>query len=387
MKNSEPTHDRLQKKLDKRQSEHRYRTLVDIDSAESSRLIDIDGQSYLNFSSNDYLNLSNHRTLKERSIQYTQKFGASSSSSRLITGTRKIHKTLEERLAEIYQKERSLLFSTGFQANSTILPAITEKGDVIIADQLCHNSILTGCLASKAGFYRFRHNDLDHLETFLKRKSDDTDQNIWVVTESLFSMDGDRAPLQEIIELIQAYGAKLYVDDAHAFGVYGENGFGYGEDFSEIDLLIGTFGKAAGAFGAFVASSETIIEALINYCTGFIYSTAPPPSVIGAIDAALDVIPELDEDRKHLHGLTEYFHQKLMDNHFETSPEASHILPIMEKDERTVLEKSKKCKEAGMIVSAIRPPTVPENASRFRISLTSAHQKTDCDHLLNLLLK
>lgn len=387
MKNSGPTPDRLQEKLKKRQSEHRYRTLTNIDSAESSRHITIEGKEYLNFSSNDYLNLSHHPALKDKSIEYVEKFGTSSSSSRLITGTLQIHKDVEEKLALLYQKEGALLFSSGFQANSTILPAITQKGDTIIADQHCHNSILTGCLASRAGFYRFRHNDLDHLETFLQRKLNENSSEVWIVTESLFSMHGDRAPLDEIIQLTKKYGAKLYVDDAHAFGVYGENGLGFGEDFKEIDLLISTFGKAAGAFGAFAASSAIIIEVLINYCSGFIYSTAPPPAIVGAMDAALEVISKMDDERKHLHDLSAFFYQKLKENQFETSDEPSHILPVIEGDDEAVLEKSKELKKSGVIVMAIRPPTIPENRSRFRISLTAAHQKTDCEKLLNYLVQ
>lgn len=384
MKNSEPTQDHLLKKLEKRRSEHRYRSLNDIDSVESSRFINIGGKDYVNFSSNDYLNLSNHPDLKERSIEYIKQFGASSSSSRLITGTLKIHKETEKKLASLYKKDDALLFSTGFQANSTILPAITEKKDIIIADQLCHNSLLTGCLASKAEFYRFKHNDLDHLETLLKRNSH-AQSEVWIVTESLFSMDGDRAPLDEILQLAKKYGAFLYVDDAHAFGVTGDRGLGYGSDYPEIDLLIGTFGKAAGSFGAFVASSKTVIEALINYCNGFIYSTAPPPSVVGSIDAALELIPKMNDERMHLLQLSKYFHQQLKEKGFETSRDPSHIIPVIEGEEEIVINKSKKLKDEGLMVTAIRPPTVPENRSRFRISLTAAHQKTDCKKLLNLL--
>lgn len=385
MKNSVPPHDRLQKKLEKRRSQHRYRTLEEIDSVESSRIIYIDGKAYLNFSSNDYLNLSNHPDLKKKSRDFIDRYGTSSSSSRLISGTLNIHKELEERIAALYKKKRTLLFSTGFQANTTILPALTGKQDVIIADQLCHNSILTGCLASNASFYRFRHNDLNHLETFLKRKSDDTNSDIWIVTESLFSMDGDRAPLQKIIDLGRAYGAKLYVDDAHALGVYGKNGLGYGADFPEINILISTFGKAGGSFGAFVASSEIIIEALINYCSGFIYSTAPPPAVVGSIDAALDLIPEMNSERQQLHDLSDFLHQKLRKNHYQTSEKSSHILPVIFGNEKKLLQKSEDMRNAGLIVTAIRPPTVPEKEPRFRISLTTAHQKEDCEKLLSLL--
>lgn len=385
MKNSESSYDRLKKKLDKRRSKHRYRILSDIELVESSRLVKIDGKDYLNFSSNDYLNLSNHPVLKEKSREYILQFGTSSSSSRLITGSLKIHRDVEEKVASLYQQEAALLFSTGFQANSTILPAITEKKDVIIADQLCHNSILTGCMASKANLYRYRHNDLDHLETFLKRKSNDGSSDIWIVTESIFSMDGDRAPLDEIIRLAKKYGAKLYVDDAHAFGVYGKKGLGFGADHLEIDLLISTFGKAGGAFGAFAASSKIVIDSLVNYCSGFIYSTAPPPSVVGAIDAALDIIPEMTEERNHLSGLSDFLHQKMKINNLQTGNEPSHILPVILGEEARVLEKSKALKDKGMILTAIRPPTVPENESRFRISLTAAHQKEDCEKLLDHL--
>lgn len=385
MKNSGPPHDRLQKKLNKRRSEYRYRTLDEIDSVESARIIKRDGKEYLNFSSNDYLNLSHHPDLKKRSRDFINRYGTSSSSSRLITGTLKIHNELEKRLASLYQKKRALLFCSGFQANTTILPALTERNDVIIADQLCHNSILTGCLASKARFYRFRHNDLDHLETFLKRKSGDTNAEVWIATESLFSMDGDRAPLQEIIHLARTYGAKLYVDDAHALGVYGKNGLGYGADYPEIDILISTFGKAGGSFGAFVASSEIIIEALINYCSGFIYSTAPPPAIIGSIDAALDLIPGMNTERQHLHDLSDFLHQRLKESQYQTSERSSHILPVIFGNEKEVVEKSNEIKKVGLIVTAIRPPTVPVNEPRFRLSLTVAHQKEDCEKLLSLL--
>ncbi|MDX1640778.1 MAG: 8-amino-7-oxononanoate synthase [Balneolaceae bacterium] len=375
---------RLEKRLEKRKVEHRYRSLETIEEIQSSRSVQIEGVEYLNFSSNDYLNLSGHPSLKERSAEYAKRFGASSSSSRLITGTLKIHRDLEERIAEIYRKEGALLFSTGFQANSTILPAITKKKDIILADALCHNSILTGCLASKASLYRFRHNDLEHLETFLKRQESKSGI-VWIVTESLFSMDGDLAPLDDIIKLASAYGAKLYVDDAHAFGVNGKNGYGFGVEHPEIDLLLGTFGKAGGSFGAFVASSSVIVDSLINYCNGFIYTTAPPPSVIGSIQAALDLIPKMKSERDHLRELTKYLHTLLLQEGLSTSDEPSHILPIIMESEEIVLEQSRKLKDHGIIATAIRPPTVPEDSCRFRISLTTAHQKSDCDQLMSVI--
>ena len=385
MKNNDDSHVRLKKKLQSRRSEHKYRTLQPVGRSESSRMIQMGGTAYLNFSSNDYLNLSNHPAVKEKCKAFVDDFGSSSSSSRLITGSLNIHKNLEERIASLYKKEKALLFSTGFQANSTILATLTNKNDIIIADELCHNSILTGCLSSKASFYRFRHNDLNHLETFLNRKSTLNECTIWIVTESIFSMDGDRAPLEKIIDLAEKYGAKLYVDDAHALGVVGKSGLGYGEDFPEIDLLVSTFGKAGGSFGAFASSSNLIIEALINYCNGFIYTTALPPSVVGSIQAAFDQIPGMYAERNHLQELSVFLHSGIKNTGFKTSDDPSHILPIIYGDEKDVLKKSELLKETGIIVTAIRPPTVPDNSSRFRISLTSAHQKEDCKKLLDVL--
>lgn len=378
-------YEQLQERLQQRRSELRFRSLETIEKIQSSRWVQINSKQYLNFSSNDYLNLSNHSYLKEKSAEYSNRFGTGVSSSRLITGTMAIHRELEERIASLYKKEDALIFSTGFQANSTIFPAITEEKDVIVADELCHNSILTGCLASRANFYRFRHNDLNHLEIYLKRKSKTCKGEIWIVTESLFSMNGDRAPLEKIISLASDYHAKLYVDDAHAFGVNGRNGLGYGADYPEIDLLLGTFGKAGGAFGAYVASTNTVIETLINYCNGFIYTTAIPPAVVGSIEAALDLIPTMESERNHLADLSNYFHKGITGMNVITSEEPSHILPIILGSEEKVLNHSRELRKQGIIATAIRPPSVPENSCRFRISLTSAHQKSDCDKLLGAI--
>lgn len=383
MSKREDLHKRLHERLRKRQAEHRYRTLKNIDGVQSSRFVFIEGEKYLNFSSNDYLNLSNHPILEQESAEYSERFGTGAASSRLVTGSLNIHRKLEERIASLYKKEDALLFSTGFQANSTILPALTEKRDIILADELCHNSILTGCRASRASLYRFRHNDLDHLETFLKRSSADKNGVIWIVTESLFSMDGDEAPLSQIIDLALTFGAKLYVDDAHAFGVKGKKGLGLAANYPEVDVLLSTFGKAAGSFGAFVTSSKVVIDSLINYCNGFIYTTALPPPVIGSIEAAINLIPGMDSERNHLNELSEYLHKEIQKIELITAEKPSHILPIIMGTEENVLKKSHQLMKENIFTMAIRPPTVPVNSCRFRISLTSAHQKSDCDKFLD----
>lgn len=368
--------------LEERSSLNRLRSLVPSKkSVDSSRIVR-EGRTFINFSSNDYLGLSSHPKIIQGSVEYTQKFGTGSSSSRLITGSMDYHHQTEEKIASLFGRERSLLYNSGFQANATILPSITQKEDWIIADKQCHNSMLRGCLSSPASFYRYQHNDLNHLETFLKRYEKDQTGQCWIVTESLFSMDGDLAPLEELIELAQKYGAKLYVDDAHAFGVYGRSGLGLTTDLFDIDIVIGTFGKAAGSFGAYVLCSNVIADSLINFSTGFIYTTALPPSVVGSIDAAFDLIPTMDEERKHLHLLSQQLRTQLKKGGIEIGKGDSHIIPIILGSDNVALELSQRLKENDIIATAIRPPTVPENQSRIRISLTVDHTE---EQILKLL--
>ncbi|MEX0661087.1 MAG: 8-amino-7-oxononanoate synthase [Balneolaceae bacterium] len=374
--------DTLASKLEERKSLNRLRSLVPSQkSVDSSRIVR-DGKTFINFSSNDYLGLSSHPKLIQRSVEYTQIFGTGSSSSRLITGSMNYHHQTEEKIAALHGRERALLYNSGFQANATILPAITKKGDWIIADKQCHNSMLRGCLSSPAVFYRFKHNDLNHLERFLKRFDKVNSGKCWIVTESLFSMDGDLTPLEELIDLANKYGAKLYVDDAHAFGVYGRSGLGLTADLFDIDIVIGTFGKAAGSFGAFVLCNNIIANSLINFSTGFIYTTALPPSVVGSIDAAFDLIPMMDAERKHLHSLSGLLRTQLKEVGAEIGVGNSHIIPILLGSESDSLAMSQKLEKKGIIATAIRPPTVPENQSRIRISLTANHTE---EQILKLL--
>lgn len=340
---------------------------------------------FLNFSSNDYLGLSADPLLLERAKEFLGSYGAGSASSRLIAGTLKIHTRLEEKLAALYQRERVLLYSTGFQANSTILPAITGKEDLILADKQCHNSIITGCLASKAKWNRFRHNDMNHLESILIKAQSAGFQNIWVITESVFSMDGDMAPLYDIVALSKKYGARVYVDDAHGIGVFGKTGLGCTEGMNEIDIIIGTFGKAAGSFGAFAACSNTVAEALVNFSNGFIYTTALPPPVIGAIDAAYDRIPQMNKEREHLLGLSLSIKEALNKSGFETGNSASHIVPVLTGGDKQTVALSERLHQQNIFAPAIRPPTVPEGKGRIRLSVTAHHTQNDIKSLTEAL--
>jgi len=386
VKNSDNPHIRLQHTLDQRRLEHRYRSLNEIDSVESSRIVTVDGKKYLNFSSNDYLNLAHHPGVIDRSRKYLEKYGSSSSSSRLITGSMKFHNNVECKLASIYNKDGALLFATGFQANSTILPAITEKKDVIIADQLCHNSILTGCLASKAGFYRFRHNDLDHLETFLKRKSRNNSENIWVVTESLFSMDGDLSPLDGLSALCREHDVPLMVDDAHGIGVLGQVGAGVVETHelsqTQVPVLVGTLGKALGVSGAFVAGSRVLIDYLIQKARTYIYTTAMPPALAAATLKSLSICREESWRRERLARLVAWFRDEAGALGYQLMASWTPIQPVVVGSSESAMALSSALGRRGILVPAIRPPTVPSGSARLRFTFSASHTDAHMEQLL-----
>lgn len=372
-------------RLAQRNNDQLLRTLRPVSFDDGKERIVIDGSVFLNFSGNDYLGLSTHPELIERSNMYTSRYGTSSSASRLISGSLLIHHKLEEKIAALCSGEDCLLFGSGFQANATILPALAGRGDLILADKRIHNSIIQGGLLSRASFRRFRHNNCEHLEELLKRYNPGPGNDCWVVTESLFSMDGDLAPIDNIAVLCKKYGACLMVDDAHAFGVWGDKGFGFTSGRDDIDLKLGTLGKAGGGYGAFAICSKEIKEYLINFCAGIIYSTSPAPGTIGAADAAFDLIPQMESSRKVLRQNIDYFMDGLNIMGLETSESTrrTQIIPILLQDEAEALAISARLFEAGIFVQPIRPPTVER--SRLRITLSSLHTKEDIDSLLEVL--
>ena len=384
MKSSESGPASYRSELETLKKEHRLRTLQPVQAEESKRHLTSEGRHYLNFCSNDYLGLSTHPELIRRSCEAAGRYGTSSSSSRLVSGSLDIHHQLEERIAALYGVEGCLLFGTGYQANISILPALTDRQDLILADRLVHHSLIQGALLSRADFRRFRHNDCDHLEDLLRGFRESSPRaECWVVTESLFSMDGDVAPLDDMIQLCRRYGARLMVDDAHAFGVWGRSGLGYGAGKEGIDLLIGTLGKAGGGYGAFVLGSALYRDYLINRCGGLIYTTAPPPPQIAAAEAAFELIPQLDDRRDHLKLQITRLFEGLNQLGLETGAGRSQIIPILLDNEKEALELAGRLRERGIFVQAIRPPTV--RRSRIRLTLTSEHTETDLETLLEAL--
>lgn len=371
--------------LEKRKTEHRFRSLSDIEASLSSVLIEFEGKEYVNFSSNDYLGLSSHPELIKRSNEYASKYGVGSGASRLVTGNFSIHSDLETKLAETLNSKAAILFNSGFQANTSILPAVADRNSLILADKKIHNSLTQGSLLSRATFKRFEHNNYEELEGLLDEVQKESYNRIWVVSETVFSMDGDRNDIDRLIELSGKYGALLYSDDAHALGILGEKGLGLNFGKRGIDISLGTFGKAFGSFGAFALCTKEMKDYLINFAGGFIYSTALPPNVLGAIDAGLDLIPTMHHERAELMKNVHYLRSSIYELEFETASSDSQIIPVIIGSEKETIELSNQLKEKGLWVSAIRPPTVEKNASRLRITLSAKHTKEQIDQLLAVL--
>lgn len=332
----------------------------------------VDGKRLTNFCSNDYLGLSQHPLVKQRAAEYISLYGAGSTASRLICGNIEGFPRIEERLARLKQSPAALLVSTGFQTNVSVIPALADRETLIFSDQLNHNSLIQGIRLASCHVVVYRHNDMAHLEKLLKSHQGQGFSRILIVTESVFSMDGDRSDLDTLVHLAEVYQSILVVDDAHATGVIGKNGMGRtcGRD---IDVAIGTFGKAAGSFGAYVAGSRDLIDFMINWCSGFIYSTALPPSVLGAIDAALELIPSMDQEREELQEKAEWVRRQLNQAGWETADSSTQIIPVIVGSDKNALELSRFLEADGIMATAVRPPTVPEGKARIRISLTALH--------------
>jgi 8-amino-7-oxononanoate synthase len=340
-------------------------------------------KEYIDLSSNDYLGLSNHPKLKEAARAAIEELGTSSSASRLLSGDLKLCHKLEERIADFKEKERALVFNSGYQANVGIIGSIFSGQDAIFSDRLNHASIIDGILLSKAKSFRFRHNDVEHLELLLKKERHKFSEAL-IVTESIFSMDGDKAPIKDLIALKRRYDCRIMVDEAHATGIFGKNGSGIIEEeglSEEVDLIMGTFGKALGGFGAYLASSSGMIDYLINSCRSFMYSTALPPSVIAADLAGLDVIKEEPYRREALCENSAFFRDGLIKAGFSIKG-SSQIVPVIIGDSRETVSLSQKLQNRGYWALPIRPPTVPAGESRLRFSLTYNHTREILEGLI-----
>jgi 8-amino-7-oxononanoate synthase len=346
------------------------------------------GREILNFSSNDYLGLSLHPVLAARACDHARRHGTGATASRLICGTSPACAGIEARLAHAKGTQAALLFSSGWQANAAVLPALLRalgKETQVYVDRLVHASLHQGCQAAGVRQIRFRHNDLDHLDALLRARADRSGRRI-IVTETVFSMDGDRCDVAALAGLAERHGAFLYLDEAHATGVLGPDGMGLsGLAGGRVDLAMGTFSKAMGGFGAYVAGSRALCDYLVNTCSGFIHTTALPPAVLGAIDAALDLVPGMRAEREALADKAASLRAALGAMGLDTGASSTQIVPVLIGDERRTLALSRALEARGVLVTAIRPPTVPRGTSRLRIALSAAHTRADIDKLVDAL--
>jgi 8-amino-7-oxononanoate synthase len=371
--------------LETREREGSRRGLTGIEAREARNII-IGDEACVNFASNDYLALRFHPALIERARVWAQEYGVGAGASRLVTGNLGLFAGLETKVAALKEKPSALIMASGFQANASVLQAVFDRSvlgaePLVFSDRLNHASIHFGCAASGAREIRYRHGDAVHLGSLLSQYQGD-ERPKFILTESVFSMDGDVAPLAEIGRLAREHDAMLIVDDAHASGILGEGGRGLSE---EADVVIGTFSKALGSFGAYVACSGTFREYLINRCAGLIYSTALPPPVLGAIDAALYLLPSLDAERAHVASLAKRFRQGARSLGYDTGASITQIVPLIAGSNHAALSLSKRLREAGFFATAIRPPTVPAGTARLRLAFTAAHSTADLDGLLEAL--
>ncbi len=332
----------------------------------------------LNFASNDYLNLAAHPEIKEAAIRATEKYGAGSGASRLVSGTLPIHEELEAVAARVKGYPAALLFGSGYLASIGCIPPLVGRGDVILADRLVHACLLDGIMLSGAKLVRFRHNDAEHLRACLEKYADAPRKLI--VTESVFSMDGDLAPLPEIARLAEEYGAMLMVDEAHATGAFGPLGAGLVAAHrlqSAVNLCMSTLSKALGGYGGIAACSEPMRAWLVNKGRSFIYTTAPPPAVCGAALAAFALLEREPGLSDELQQRATFFRGQLEARGFDTGASRSQIVPVIIGDNETTLRIAGSMLEHDIRVGAIRPPTVPAGTARLRFSVTLAHHEDD----------
>ena len=365
--------DAFKQQLEQLSAQNQYRSIPDL--VHQGRYIMRENCKMLNMSSNDYLGLASNENLRQSFLQqYGDNFPSfTSSSSRLLTGNFPVYTDLEQLIAQRFQRESVLLFNSGYHANLGILPALTTTKSLILADKLVHASMIDGIRLSQCEFFRYRHNDYEHLKSLLEKNAGKFDRT-FIVTESVFSMDGDVADLNYLAQLkTQFPNTYLYVDEAHAIGVYGKNGLGIAEQanvIADIDLLVGTFGKALASMGAYVVCDQILKECLINQMRPLIFSTALPPFNVAWTHFIFERLPQFSKERTHLEQLSAFLRQEV-EHRTQIMPSQTCIVPYILGENEATLAKAKTLQEQGYYCLPIRPPTVPKGTSRIRLSLTA----------------
>jgi 8-amino-7-oxononanoate synthase len=374
--------DRIRKFLADRMSAHTLRTLHPL-QGRAAGTVQNAGRQIIDFSSNDYLGYSQNTDIIAAATDALQKYGMGAGASRLMSGDLDIHHDLENITANYKSKEVALCFTSGYCANTTLISALVTRHDAIFADALIHASLIDGAQLSQAKLIRYRHNDIAHLQELLDKYRGNYPDAL-IITESIFSMDGDRAPLKEIVKLKQQYNCRLFVDEAHATGVFGSGIVDADGVTADTEYVMGTFSKALGSFGGYLACDQTTKDYLINAARGFVYTTALPPAIIAANIAAIKVAADNPQDGENLLRKSTYLRDELRRQGWQVGGE-SQIIPVVVGNTERALQLSEKLADAGMRVLAIRPPTVPDGSARLRLSLCAMHTDEQLRRLLEAM--
>ena len=371
-------HHRLQKELEQRRQDHLLRVL------------EVQNTCRLNLCNNDYFQLRSHPDVVAGARKSLERYGAGSGASPLLSGFLPCHEFLTKQLMEWKNKSAGLLFNTGFMANQAILKSLPSPKDMVLVDRLAHHSVIQALLAGQAPFKRYHHLKLDHLEELLNQNQKNV-ETLFVVTESVFSMDGDYPDLNRLAQLKSEYGFLWILDEAHGTGVFGPTGGGLAEEMGvlkDVDILVGTLGKALASMGAYVLTdSGTLIDYLINYSGEFIYSTYLAPAPVGAASAALEIVKKSAGQRKQIRGMAARLRDRLTRDGWKTNAFDSQIVPLVIEDPKSTVEIRNKLLEYGVLTGAVRPPTVPPKSSRIRFSLHSGVTEQDVEDILQVLGK
>ena len=361
-----------------------YRRLRLVSGPQGPRVL-LDGREVLLMCSNNYLGLADHPSVRRAAAEAAMRWGTGAGASRLVCGNMTLHRRLEERLADFHGSESALLFGSGYLANTGTVAALSRAGEVVFSDELNHASIIDGCRLSRAETFVYHHRDYDHLAWGLKRAEG---RGSLIATDGLFSMDGDVAPLTALVELARRHDCRLLVDDAHAVGAIGPDGRGAVAEAGledEVDVVVGTLGKALGSYGAYVCARREITELLINASRPFIFSTAPPPSSVAAAIAALKLITARPERADRLRRNGDLLRRELAATGLDTGASRTQIIPLIVGDAEGAMALCERALERGVFAQAIRPPTVPEGTSRLRLTVMATHREAELRHAANVI--
>lgn len=367
-----------QSALEKKREQKEFRQLRCVSGLEGKQR-----GSQINFVSSDFLGLSSHPYVKKNTIKYVLEWGAGTTSSRLVTEHLECHRSVEEKLGELVGKESALLFPSACSIHHLVLSALINSQCQIFIDRYCHHHLIQAATKTGAQIFRYEHGNFDQLSSLLEK----TGRNIvkWIVTESLFGMNGCQIPLKSLSEVAEKYGALTYVDDSNSTGVLGKHGMGLASHRRGIDVMYGSFGKDSGCFGSFIATNHLLRDYLLTFNPELIETTTLPPAVLGAISASLDLIPDMEVERKKIEETAERLRSALSENHWDVGNGSSHLIPIFCQNEQECDKLSKTLLQKSILVSTLKPPFVPQGATSLRLTVTALHKEEDLSYLLKTL--